>query len=323
MNPKILILKGGPSSEFHVSLKTAKTVMNILKEHYFVKDCTIDNLGDWYLDGVNKRPENIIREYDFVFNAMHGEYGEDGTIQKLLETFGIPFNGSNSFSSGIAMNKALSKKIYKENGIKTPKGLLIENKNLNIDLDKLSIEIFRNFTMPVIIKPVDRGSSLDLFKANDYQSLFDILSLLFTKYDKLIVEEFIQGREATVGVIDDFRNQRNYSMMPIEIRKTGDLFDYDNKYNLNHLHISPGKFSREETEELQNIAAKAHQVLGLSDYSRSDFIVHPKRGIYLLETNSLPGLTENSLFPKSLDSVGSSLKEFFDHIIIKNLKRNN
>jgi D-alanine-D-alanine ligase len=142
---------------------------------------------------------------------------------------------------------------------------------------------------------------------------------------KVIVEEFISGKEATCGVVEDFRGQKHYSLIPIEIRHGRDFFDYHSKYNDikngGAEEICPGNFSETERDALKQMAIGAHKALHLRHYSRSDFIVHPRRGIYILETNSLPGLTETSLLPKSLQAVGSNIKEFLSHLIKKTLEK--
>jgi len=138
----------------------------------------------------------------------------------------------------------------------------------------------------------------------------------------VLIEEYIAGKEATCGVVEGFRGYGHYPLLPIEIRHNKDFFDYDSKYSDNGAEeICPGNFSRAEKEELEKMAVEAHKVLGLRHYSRSDFIIHPKRGIYILETNSLPGLTEKSLIPKSLSAIGSNIKEFLSHILHQTLGR--
>lgn len=317
MAKKILVLRGGPSSEYDISLKTGRFVIDLLNNlGYIANDCVIDKNGDWYIRGIKKQPNQLISQYDLFFNAMHGEYGEDGQIQKLLENIGAKFTGPKTLGAKMAMNKEISKKIFKDFNIKTPVYKIIQATDFNGDINQIALNLFRTFPMPVIIKPVERGSSVGVTYADNYQNLLDSLISLFVQYDKLLVEEYIKGKEATVGVIQEFRNQKNYSLLPIEVRfKNKIFFDYETKYSPETEKICPGNFSNDEKQILQNFAIKAHEALGLRHYSRSDFIVHPKRGIYILETNSLPGLTENSLFPLGVMAVGSNYGEFLNHII--------
>lgn len=311
---KIVVLRGGPSSEFDVSLKTGKTVIEALKEDHDIVDTVIDKMGDWYVDGFKKQPFEVVRNKDLVFNAMHGEYGEDGTVQELLENLNIPFTGPTKFAAAISMNKDKAKEVYRKLGIKTPHSVVLVNDR---PIDEIAFDLFRSFPMPVIIKPVSGGSSLGISIARDFESLVDTLTSLFAQSDKLLIEEYIEGKEGTVGVIDNFRNQKHYALLPIEIKTPEDrhFFDYDCKYDGSTEEICPGNFSSVESSQMQQIAAEVHDTLGLRHYSRSDFIIHPKRGVFILETNSLPGLTSESLLPKSLEPIGSTYKDFLEHVI--------
>jgi len=314
MKKQVTILRGGPSSEYEVSLKSGRAVIEKIAEKYNIKDIVIDKNGDWVLKGIVVKPESILNNTDVVLNAMHGEYGEDGQVQQILQTHKVPFTGPTTLGAKLSINKDASKKIYKKHGIKTPEHRLVENIG---DPALQAFELFRSMPMPVIIKPVDLGSSVGLSIARDYKSLLETLISLYKRYDRLLVEEYIEGREATVGVIEKFRDKEIYPLLPIEIITPDhiELFDYDAKYSGEVSEVSPGNFNSDESKMLQELAVQAHEALGLRHYSRSDFILHPKRGIYLLETNSLPGLTDESLFPKSLEPVGSSFEEFLDHVI--------
>jgi D-alanine-D-alanine ligase len=159
-----------------------------------------------------------------------------------------------------------------------------------------------------------------LYLARTYPELVQAVEACFNISDRVLVEEYIKGKEATCGVVENFRNQDHYSLLPIEIVTTPNkkLFDYEAKYSGETAEICPGRFTREEKAELERLAAEAHKALGLRHYSRADFIISP-RGIYLLEINSLPGLTEESLVPKSLKSAGISYEDFLDHIITQAL----
>lgn len=321
MNYRIAVLRGGPSSEYDVSLKTGRAVMDALRDDHKVFEITVDHSGNWYRNGIKLMPIQALKDIDLVFNAMHGEYGEDGKVQQILQAINKPFTGPKALGAALSMHKARAKEIYKHCGLKTPKYFLVD-KNVDDDVERIAFEIFRSMQMPVIIKPLNRGSSVGISIARDYESLIDTISSLFVYTDRLIVEEYIEGKEGTVGVIEKFRGQNIYSLLPVEIiiPENKDFFDYECKYDENTKKICPGSFSSKESKEMQEAAIKAHEALGLRHYSRTDFIVHPKRGIFILETNSLPGLTSGSLFPKSLESVGSSYKEFLNHVIDVALK---
>jgi D-alanine-D-alanine ligase len=311
---KIAVLRGGPSSEFDVSLKTGKSIIDTLSNNHEVFDVVIDRNTDWYVDGQKVKPEIFSRSLDFVFNGMHGEYGEDGQIQELLEKLRVKYSGPKKLAAAISMNKNIAKDYYRKNNIKTPAHLIIETNKI----DEITPgDIVKHFAFPVIIKPLGAGSSIGISIAKNFPELMDHLPNYVEKFDKLMIEEMIFGKEATVGVIDKFRNRATYPLMPIEIKKPKgrDLFDYDLKYSGEVEENCPGNFSQEEKRDLERMAIEAHEALGLRHYSRSDFIVHPKRGVFILETNSLPGITEESLLPKALEASGSSLEEFLHHIL--------
>lgn len=312
---KIVILRGGPSSEYEVSLKTGSSVIKNLRDLYQIRDVVIDRNGNWILSGLSVTPQQAINNSDCVFNAMHGEYGEDGTVQRILEMLKVPYTGSRVLASSLSINKVLTKDIYRKNGIKTPLHRIVTREDG--DVDSICINLFKTFPMPVVLKPVSSGSSVGVSIARDYNSLRNSLINLFIRYDHVLIEEYIEGKEATVGVIEEFRNKRTYPLMPVEIRKpaTKELFDYESKYTGITKELCPGEFSPAEKELMQQMAQKSHESLGLRHYSRTDFRVHPRRGIYALETNSLPGLTEQSLLPKSLEPVGSNYREFLEHVI--------
>ncbi len=314
---KIAVLRGGPSSEHEVSLKSGKNVVKELSDKYDVVDIVIDKQGVWHIHGLPVDPMKAIKTVDLVFNALHGEYGEDGKVQQLLENLQAKFTGSGSLASALAMNKIRSKEIFQKNGLKTPLHKVLSKPESDGGLEVQALLIFRHFTMPVVLKPVDKGSSIGISVANDFESLKDAMRRLYEMYPQILVEEYIVGKEATVGVIEKFRNQDLYSLLPteIELPKQKKLFDYETKYSGTATERTPGNFNSTEREALQKIAKIAHEALGLRHYSRSDFVVHPKRGIYILETNSLPGLGENMLLVNSLKHVDLTLGDFLDHII--------
>jgi len=312
----IAILRGGPSSEYDVSLKSGKSVIDELRDDHQIKDIIIDKQGNWYLSGLPIAPVDAIRGVDVVFNAMHGEYGEDGTIQKLLETFSIPYTGPKPYGAALSMNKVHAKQKFAEIGLQTPYAKMLK-KAPGLDIDEIAHTLFRSMPMPVVLKPVDKGSSVGVIIARDFKTLYEGLNELLFANDQVMIEEYISGKEGTVGVIDGFRGHEQYALMPIEIRTPShlDFFDYDAKYSGVTEEICPGNFSNDEKMDMLHFAMEAHKILDLRHYSRSDFVIHPKRGVFILETNSLPGLTSESLMPKGLEPVGSSYREFLEHVI--------
>src|SRR3989344_4232954 len=300
---RVGVLRGGPSSEYDVSLKSGATVLNNLsQDKYSVRDIFIDREGQWHTNGLPIMPHDALTHIDIAFNALHGQYGEDGKVQHILESHGVPFTGSGSFASALGMNKAMSKEKYKKEGLKIPQSRLLESL---LDVSKEAHNLFSTFSPPIIVKPVSSGSSMGMALVKDFSDFGKAISNAFDHSNAVLIEEFIKGREATCGVIDDFRDQEYYALPPIEIKPHGNaLFDYGAKYEGKSDEICPGNFSESEKGEIEKMAIQAHKALGLRHYSRSDFIIHPKRGSFILETNTLPGLTEESLLPKALKAVG-------------------
>jgi D-alanine-D-alanine ligase len=253
---------------------------------------------------------DIAHRFDVIFNALHGSYGEDGKVQQILETHGIKFTGSDSLASAVGMNKNLSKNVFKNNGLKTPVGREVPSIEINgkvggtgeaRGVEVVADELFRTFPMPAVVKPMSAGSSVGVSIVRTKAELVPALREAAKHGDSVLIEEYVPGIEATVAVIEGFRGQELYVLPVIEIR--------------NKEEIVPATFSSKIKEELAVFAQKAHRALGLRHYSRSDFIISPRRGIYILEINSLPGLTEQSLVPKALRAVGSDTHELVDHLI--------
>lgn len=317
---KVGVLRGGPSSEYEVSLKSGHSVLTNLPEQYRGTDIFIDKAGLWHVEGVSMDPHQALKRVDVVFNALHGQYGEDGKVQKLLTDLGVAYTGSESLASAVGMNKLLSKDVYKKAGLKTPIHKVVKKGD---NTEEVARELFYTFPIPLIVKPVSAGSSVGVSLVNNSRELEPALLKAFEHGDEVMVEECITGKEATCGVVDDFRGESIYTLMPIEIRKPTEspFFDYNAKYSGASEEICPGNFTPAEKEQIQAMSQKAHEALGLRHYSRSDFMVHPKRGVYILETNTLPGLTTESLLPKSLKAVGSNLAEFLDHVLKLALKK--
>jgi len=308
------VLRGGPSREHEVSLLSGAAILaNLPEERFIVRDIYIDKQGQWHDRGRATSPERILRQIDVALLGLHGEYGEDGEVQKLLELFGVPYTGSGSFGSYLAMHKLMSKMHAREAGLLTPDFRHLEREG---DAEEVAREIIRSFHQPVVVKPVGWGSSVGVSVVGGYAHVLAAIQKLFAEgAESILVEEYIRGDEATVGVVEGLRDEEFYTLPPVTIiPPEGDFFSYAAKYSGATREVCPGNFSRVESEELQRAAKVMHRDLGLRHYSRSDFIVTPK-GIYYLETNTLPGLTEESLLPKSLASVGVSFPDFLAHLV--------
>lgn len=313
---RVAVLSGGPSTEYHVSLDTGKNVSNALRQKgYFVKDVVVSPSSEWLIDGRARVPEQALSDIDVVFIAMHGEFGEDGTVQRILEHLRVPYTGSGPMPSGIAMNKVLTKAHLAPLGIKMPKHMRLTRDGVT-DVVRTADSIAKLFGPHFFVKPEKGGSSIDTFLVKSEAELPQAVTKAFEKHPSIMIEERIIGKEATVGVLERFRDEDHYILPPIEIipPQTADFFQADVKYTGETEERCPGNFSRLEKDRLMSLAHKVHTALGLRHYSRSDFIVAPD-GIYFLEVNTLPGLTSESLFPKAVDAVGSSYADLLAHLV--------
>ena len=182
---RIAVLRGGPSSEFEVSLKSGKTIINILSQKHEVYDVILDKKADWYFSGIKVDPFKFASRLDFIFNAMHGEYGEDGEIQNLLDKLGVKYSGSGRLGAAISMNKPLAKENYRKSNLKTPAHLIIDTNKID---DLTPGDIVRHFAFPVVLKPLDRGSSVDVSIARHFIELMDILPEYVEKYNRIMIE---------------------------------------------------------------------------------------------------------------------------------------
>lgn len=313
---KVGVLRGGLGHEYDVSLRTgANIITNLPSEKFQPVDILITKDGKWHLSGLPVSPEQAVRRVDVIFNALHGQYGEDGQVQQFLDYLGGKYTGSRALASALGMNKPKAKEIFRQAGLKVPQDIVLRQ-NANFDFEAGAYEAFRRLSPPWIIKPADSGSSVGLYLARTYPELVLAIRSAFNFSDEVMVEEYIKGREATCGVIERMRSNDYYALLPIEIIPStpGRLFDYEAKYGGETKEICPGSFSLAEKREIERLAKEVHKLLDLKHYSRADFIVSPK-GIYVLEVNTLPGLTNESLIPKSLKATGISYPQFLEHVI--------
>ncbi len=308
------VLRGGPSKEHEVSLNTGAAILRHLDtERFTPRDIYIDKGGQWHVHGRPAEPHEALRSVDVVIIGLHGEYGEDGEVQKVLERHGVPYTGSNSFASYLAMHKVMAKERARDLGILTPEYRYVENED---QIEEVLADVIRSFHQPVVVKPVRWGSSVGVSLVSGYAPLHaTVMQLLRDGAGGVLIEETIRGREATQGVVQNLRGEDLYALPSIEIvPPADDFFSYEAKYSGKSREICPAHFSKKENEELARVARAMHEALGLRHYSRSDFIISPK-GIYYLETNTLPGMTSESLLPKSLAAVGVSFPDFLSHLV--------
>ena len=289
------VLRGGPSSEHDVSLKTGHTMLTSLPpEQFAVRDIYIDKQGTWHERGIPMRPEQILPSLDMALIGLHGAYGSNGEVQKLLEQYGVPYGGTDSTGSLLASHSAFAKHHAEEAGLKTPRYHLVTSAD---DLENDTAEIVRTLLQPVTLKPVRGGQA---YKVSGYPSIISVLETLFREgANGVLVEERVRGKEVSVGLIEHVRGEELYALPVLE--KNAERF------------LCPAPLPTLTRDELMGSARRMHRALGLRHYSSSRFVVSPG-GIYYIETDTLPALTPNSVFTEKLKSVGISLSNFFTHL---------
>lgn len=307
---RVGVVRGGPSSEYAISLKTGDNVLkNLDQGKYLPVDILLTTRGDWYMNGARVDLGTVAEQVDVVWNALHGTFGEDGKVQQRFESFGIPYTGSGVLASAIGMNKELAKERFRTAGLRTPYGETVPEDG---DFGEAAFRRFKNGTLPVMVKPLASGSSVGVTLARTFSELEEAIEKA-SQHGDILIEEYVEGVDATVGVVDA-SNGDQFALHPVEILppEANAFYDYDAKYGGDSEMICPGRFSPEVAAQLQEMAVAAHRAVGARHYSRTDFIVSPK-GIYVLEINTLPGLSV--LFPRSLNAGGVGFPEFLDHVL--------
>jgi len=290
---------GGPSAEHDISLKTGGQVLAHLdKKKYAAKTVKISKEGKWDIP-----PSSLAKKYDVVFNALHGEYGEDGSVQSILDKAKVKYTGSGARASKLGMDKAKSAVVFRKAGLRTPRFV------------QMNKDFVFNFGYPVVVKPNDRGSSVGISVVDGFHDLTHALALATQISKDILVQEFIPGREMTCGVLEIEGNP--ITLTPTEIiPRSAKFFDYESKYVAGaSREITPPKVSRDIIKRLQRAALKAHKAIGARGYSRTDFVFGSDKKLYVLEINTLPGLTETSLVPQEAKAAGIRFPKLLDLII--------
>ena len=300
MTKKILILGGGISKERDISIQTAKAVLNALKKkNYKAIICEPDdNLS------------NIIKKFkpEVVFNALHGRFGEDGYIQVILENEKVKYTHSGVLASSIAMDKEISKKIFLKNNILTPKYIKHNISNNLLSEKNLISNVNKKLNFPVVVKPINEGSSVGVYICNKKNLIKNINKL--SQHKEILIEEFIAGREIQVAIMGKKK------LGVIELKPKRKFYDYEAKYNLKAKteHIIPVDLSKKNLSKIMNIALKAHKLIKCKGVTRSDF-KFSKNKFYLLEINTQPGMTKLSLVPEIAGYAGMNFIDLIEWII--------
>ena len=299
----ILVVQGGVSSEREISLKSGKACIKALKKLKY-KIILLDPAKE-HLSKIKQYKKKV----DLIFNALHGRDGEDGIAQSYFEYFKIPYTHSGIISSMNAMDKIISKKIFKKNNLLTPSYISLDSVSYKKYLKK---KILKNssFSYPMVVKPSNEGSSIGVEICKDFNQLKKSIIKLIKNYKTLIVENYIAGQEIQVAVIN------GKALGAIELKPRRNFYDYEAKYSKTALtkHIMPANISKNNYNKVLKLAEKAHQVLKCKGVTRSDFkLINNK--FYLLEINTQPGMTDLSLVPEIAKYVGITFKDLIKKII--------
>lgn len=304
-NKKIAVVMGGPSSEREVSLNTGRAILSALQERGYTAV------------GIDIDPPNFIEQLkqaqiEVVFNAIHGLFGEDGLMQGTLEMLGIPYTGSGVLASAMAMDKAVTKRLFLSAGIPTPASRLYSKQDMALDL--LAKEILNTFGVPVVIKAADQGSSIGVNIVEDAGDIEAAIREAFKYSGHIVVEEFIRGKELTVSILG---TEQPEALPIIEIVPQSGRYDYQSKYTKGATeYIVPAKLAPEVADNVQRIALAAYKLLGCRGIGRVDVMLGNDNQPYVLEINTVPGMTATSLVPKAAAAVGISFAELCERILL-------
>ncbi|MBI4743919.1 MAG: D-alanine--D-alanine ligase [Actinobacteria bacterium] len=297
---------GGKSAEKEISLMTGEQIFNALAKngHNAVKV----NLDENAWEKIKK--ENV----DLVFIALHGRWGEDGTVQGMLDIMDIPYTGSGILASALGMNKLIAKKLFSYENINTPLFLAISKKDYK-DENKLCLffeEAKEKLGSPFVVKPVSEGSAIGINIVNNKGEFLEAAKKAFDFDNHILLEQFIKGKEVTVGILG---NDDPVDFPVLEIVPKKDFYDYEAKYSPGGSeHIVPARISGSQQEKCRDFALRAHNALGCRVFSRVDLIVS-EEGVYVLEVNTIPGMTEFSLYPEAAKAMGIEFSDLIERII--------
>ncbi len=332
---KVAVLLGGTSPERDVSIISGKYVTEGLREAgYIVKpiDPALgvnqpENEEELFISAIKETPpteeelakfsnKNVIEcinshlldDVDVVFIILHGKWGEDGTVQALLDLRGIKYTGSGVLASAIGIDKNMSKIVFKHYGVQTPDWFTVRKNK--VDLKEIRTKIEKSFSYPCVVKPNDQGSTVGLTVVKSPEEVEQAIELAFKYSDLVIIEDFIDGKELTVGILG------NMALPVIEIIPKGGIYDYYHKYTKGATeYIVPAKIPEEWTQKLQEQALLAFKSIGCKGFARVDFRVKEDGEIYCLEINTIPGMTGTSLVPKAAKAAGIEFPELVDRIV--------
>ena len=315
MKTRVAVIYGGRSGEHEVSLRSAKSIIDAMDpEKYKVLHFLISKEGKWSPRPIVPEPR-ANPEIDVVFPALHGTFGEDGTVQGLLELAELPYVGAGVLASSASMDKEVMKRLARERGLPVVDYLIMSSK----DVSNLEA-ICSRFEFPVFVKPANLGSSVGISKARNCEELKPALELAASYDRKVIVERGIIGREFECSVLG---NDDPVAAVPCEILPSKDFYDYDDKYLLDKAEtVIPANLSPEQTAELQKLAVECYRAVECEGMARVDFLLENATGkLYINEINTIPGFTSISMYPKMWEYSGLAMPQLIDRLIELALER--
>lgn len=306
---KVVIIFGGPGKEHEVSVSSAKNILeNIDKSIFDIIEVFIDKDKKYIIDNVVFEEQDGLqeiknKEVEVIFPIIHGTYGEDGELQSKLEELGIPFVGSSSNVSTLTIDKNKTNELLQEHGITIPQSKIVYRGDSVIP-----------FNFPIIVKPVDEGSSVDLYKIKNEEEYKNSLDVIFKNHEAMLAQEYIQGREFTCGVVKINNNPAPLIATEVILTK-GELFDYDAKYSVGGCReITPADVDEDIMNRIKDTALRCHTILGCNSISRTDMILKDDK-LYVLEINTVPGMTKTSFIPQQAKVCGYEMKELITLLI--------
>ncbi len=306
---KVAIIFGGPGKEHEVSVSSAKNILeNIDKSIFDIIEVFIDKDKKYIIDNVVFEEQDGLqeiknKEVEVIFPIIHGTYGEDGELQSKLEELGIPFVGSSSNVSTLTIDKNKTNELLQEHGITIPQSKIVYRGDSVIP-----------FNFPIIVKPVDEGSSVDLYKIKNEEEYKNSLDVIFKNHEAMLAQEYIQGREFTCGVVKINNNPAPLIATEVILTK-GELFDYDAKYSVGGCReITPADVDEDIMNRIKDTALRCHTILGCNSISRTDMILKDDK-LYVLEINTVPGMTKTSFIPQQAKVCGYEMKELITLLI--------
>jgi len=307
---KILVLMGGYSEEREVSLRSGGAVLKaLLNLGYNAQG--LDLNGDSWKEITDINP-------DLVFVALHGKYGEDGTVQGMLEIMGIPYTGSGVVANAIGINKILTKKILSFEGIPTSPFMIIKKKQFISD-DQNVAPIIEKIGLPMVIKAATQGSSIGTYIVHDQSNVLASMESAFSYDNEILIEKFIDGIEVTSTVIG---NETTEVLPLIEITSENEFYDFESKYTPGMCsHIIPARVDQSIQAKVAEISQRVYKALDCGGYARVDFIIDRSGNPFVLEINTIPGMTEMSLVPDAARAAGISFEELVERIVKMGLSK--